>query len=617
MMGVLAGGAARRESVTIDEVAHVGAGVSYLQKLDYRMNEEHPPLAKVLAAIPLVLRGVHADYSHMSWTFSAGFFHEYLGEWVFGHELVTHWNDPYATMFWARFPMLLLTLALGWVLYRCGTRLGDVWGGLLCLLAYATMPTFLTFGPLVLTDVAVTFFSVLTMWTFAEMWRAPTRPALVKFGLALSGALLTKFSAGLLFLCFLAFILSLRLRPTADLPASKAERRAWRRRRFWSLAKGTLLAGVVAYLVYLVLSWNQPTDSFSIIPHFPASPVLRRLLMPPWTYLRGLIGFAFGASRPTFILGRSYLRGVWFYFPVLFFLKSQVAFVALLGLELVIWMVAKLRLKTNFVAVPEGMRLHTRAVWVFLLVFTAACLLSPLTISIRHFSTPMALLILLLAPLPRTIASLRHSDWPLARVAAWATFALAVVSTINTVRAYPYYFPYLSSFSMGRPGYALMNDSNLDWNQALPEVERYVQRHGLKHVLLDEYGFSEPEVYVPQAQFWNCQQPASSDGGEVAVVSAGMIEDGHNCLWLMKYFRETLGGGSMYVFQLPANIPAAGSDGGPPLPAAWHNFAGAPGLEDFRLMFLNCIRDPQQLQPTLDRIQATFQAMAEEQKKKK
>jgi hypothetical protein len=50
-MASLSGGAARKESVTIDEVAHIGAGVSYLQKLDMRLNIEHPPLAKVLAAI--------------------------------------------------------------------------------------------------------------------------------------------------------------------------------------------------------------------------------------------------------------------------------------------------------------------------------------------------------------------------------------------------------------------------------------------------------------------------------------------------------------------------------------------------------------------------------------
>ena len=51
LMAVHADGAARRESITFDEMAHIGAGVSYLQKLDMRMNEEHPPLAKVLAAL--------------------------------------------------------------------------------------------------------------------------------------------------------------------------------------------------------------------------------------------------------------------------------------------------------------------------------------------------------------------------------------------------------------------------------------------------------------------------------------------------------------------------------------------------------------------------------------
>jgi hypothetical protein len=114
LMAVLAGGAALRESVTIDEVAHIGAGVSYLQKLDLRMNAEHPPLPKVLAALPLVLRGVRADYTHISWTFSEKFFPAYLGQWVFGEWLLEKWNDPKTTLLWARLPMLLLTLTLGW-----------------------------------------------------------------------------------------------------------------------------------------------------------------------------------------------------------------------------------------------------------------------------------------------------------------------------------------------------------------------------------------------------------------------------------------------------------------------------------------------------------------------
>jgi 4-amino-4-deoxy-L-arabinose transferase-like glycosyltransferase len=171
LMAVLAGGAALRESVTIDEVAHIGAGVSYLQKLDLRMNAEHPPLPKVLAALPLVLRGVRADYTHISWTFSEKFFPAYLGQWVFGEWLLEKWNDPKTTLLWARLPMLLLTLTLGWVVYACGRRLGGVWGGLLCLTVYVSMPAFLAFGPLVHTDLAVTLFTLLALSTFAQVWR--------------------------------------------------------------------------------------------------------------------------------------------------------------------------------------------------------------------------------------------------------------------------------------------------------------------------------------------------------------------------------------------------------------------------------------------------------------
>jgi hypothetical protein len=601
-MALLAGGAARRESVTIDEVAHIGAGVSYLQRLDMRMNEEHPPLAKVLAAVPLVVRGVHADYSQVSWSFcGSGLFKEILGEWIFGHWLITRWNDPVATVFWARLPMLFLTLVLGIVLFHFGSRLGDQWGGLLCLCAYATMPVMLAFGPLVLTDIAITLFFVLTLWAFANMWRSPSRGTILRFGLVLGGALLTKFSAGLLFFCFPLFILSLRWRPTPEQPTDKAELRAWRRSRLWSLTKGIFLAALVVYAIYFVLSWNEPTDSLGSIGHNTAALLLRRALMPPWIYLRGLAVFTFTGKPATFILGHSYPHGVWFFFPVLFLLKSPLAFLLLLILALVVGLVAKVRPK-RLAVIPEDMELHWRAVWVFLVVYTGACILSRFQFSIRHFSVPLALMVLLLAPLPRTLRLLRRSGWPAARAAAWLTVALALASVATAVRAYPYYLPFLNSFSSGRPSYDLVSDSNLDWNQGFLDVEDWVRQRGLTHILIDEYGFSEPSVYVSEARFWNCQEAVPQDGGQWAVVSANMIEDSHNCTWLLRYPHEALAGGSMYAFELPGPLPAAGTPGGPPLPEDYRKFANIPLPGDGRLMFLDSIRDPQQLQPTWDRL---------------
>jgi hypothetical protein len=338
--------------------------------------------------------------------------------------------------------------------------------------------------------------------------------------------------------------------------------------------------------------------------------------MPPWVYLRGLALFAFTAKPHSFILGHAYPHGVWFYFPVLFLLKSPLTFLLLLLLALAVGLVAKFRVP-QLATIPQDQQLHWRAVWVFLVVFTAACMLSGFQISIRHLTVPLALLVLLLSPLPRTLSSLRLTGWPAARAGIWLTVALALGSVLTAVRAYPYYLPFLNSLASGRPGYTLVSDSNFDWNQGLPEVEEFVQQRGLSHILVDEYGFSDPRVYVPQAQFWNCQQPAPQDGSQWAAVSANMIEESHNCVWLLHYPHETLAGGSMVLFQLPAVIPPAGAADGPPLPPAYLNFGGVAFPNDLRLTFLKCIGDPQQLEPTWDGMVASMQSDMEKRKKKK
>jgi hypothetical protein len=607
LMAVLSGGAARRESITVDEVAHLGAGVSYLQRLDLRMNPEHPPLAKVLAAIPLVLRGVRTDYSNVSWPFSAHGFGNMLGEWSWGHSVALRWNDPYSTLAWARLPMLLLTLVLGVFVYRYAAELGGPWGGLLCLVAYVTTPAFLVFGPLILTDIAVALFSLLALWSFASLWRAPSRHGMIVFGVLLGAAFLSKFSAGLLLFCFLAYLLYLRLAPLPGMPVEKEGLRAWRRVRVGYLWKGIFVAAVTVYAVYFILSWNQPTDALDFLGHSAATLLFRRLLLPPFLYLRGLLFFALLSSRPTFILGHYYPHGQWFYFPVLFLLKSTLAFLLLLLLGIPVAWAAKRKLQAPLIA--KEMQFHWRAIWIFLLVFVAACMLSRLTISIRHFIIPIELLILLLAPLPRALQRLQEKHWGVARLVMGTYAVLALCSLVAVIRAYPYYLPLLNSLSFGRPGYTLVNDSNLDWNQALPEANEFMQQHGLSHVLVDEYGFIDVTVYIPEGRFWNCQTPAPADAGQWAVVSASMLEDGHNCVWLLNFPHQAIAGGSMYAFHLPAVIPAVGDPAGPPPESAWHEFGGiSMGRPDTRLVFLNIALDPEQLQPTMDDLKARMQA---------
>ena len=611
LMALLAGGAIRRQSVALDEVAHLGAGVSYLQKLDLRMNQEHPALPKILAALPLVIRGVRADYNDVSWSFSGSTFGNILGEWPWGYYVALKWNDPYTTVFWARVPMLLLTLLLGTLVYRYAAQLGGPWGGLLCLAAYVSTPAFIVFGPLVLTDIPVALFVLLTLWSFADLWQSPTRGNIIAFGLFFAAAVLSKYNAGLILFCILAFRLSLRWKPLPSMPTEKTGLRAWRKLRGRAMWKGVLIATITVYVFYLIFSWNQPSNSLELLGHTWPALVLRRVLMPPWLYLRGVAIFGMSSPRPTFLLGHNYPHAVWFYFPIVFALKSTLAFLLMLALAIPLAWLGKSKLKP-LALIPEEKQFHWRAVWTFLIVFTFFCLISPMTISIRHFTIPIMLMILLLAPVPRTLQLLREHGWGGARVTAAAYVLLAIISIAAIYSHYPYFMSFLNRLSFGRPAYTLVGDSNLDWNQALPDVARFVQERGIKRVLIDEYGFTDPTAYVPDAEFWDCQTPAPVDAAQWAVVSSSMLLDGANCTWLTNYPHIPLAGGSMYAFQLPSTIPPTGDPLGPPPPEKRRNLGGAP--MDSRAIFIKCIRDPNQLQPTMDWIMAQYREYQAKQK---
>ncbi len=387
-------------------------------------------------------------------------------------------------------------------------------------------------------------------------------------------------------------------------PESKVEVRKWRRVRWRTTLKGVFWAALVVYLFYLFFSWNQPTDPLYRLGTGHGALVLRRILLAPLLYLRGVAWVLITSRRSTFLLGRGYPHGVWFYFPVVFVLKSQSAFLALLILSLLAALSLKWLVQTDAGALPSGVAMHWRVIWVSLIVFTVVCMLNPLDISIRHFSVPLILLILLLAPVPRMLGELTGRMRVRAAVGAAAVVILAASCLFNAVRVYPHYFAYINALSLGRPAYTLVNDSNVDWNQTLPEVQRFVEQHGLSTIDLDEYGFSDPTVWVPGAQLWNCQKPADEDAGKWVTLSANLILDGHNCAWLMRYPHEALAGGSMYAVHLPPHLERAGSVGGPPLPSAFREIGGSPF--NIRDLFLYVIQHPDELPRAMEWIQAAF-----------
>lgn len=70
------------ELAVMDELAHIPAGYSYVRYLDYRLNPEHPPLVKALAALPLLFQNLNFPTDKSAWQ------NDVNGQWEVGAQFL-------------------------------------------------------------------------------------------------------------------------------------------------------------------------------------------------------------------------------------------------------------------------------------------------------------------------------------------------------------------------------------------------------------------------------------------------------------------------------------------------------------------------------------------------
>ena len=126
------------DSATMDELAHLPAGYSYLTQKDMRLNPEHPPLLKDLAAFPLLfIKGIKFPSEIKAWQ------EDINGQWVFGNHFLYKAGNPADLMiFWGRIPMILILILLGFYIFKWSRELFDNKAAILSLFLFSFSPTF-------------------------------------------------------------------------------------------------------------------------------------------------------------------------------------------------------------------------------------------------------------------------------------------------------------------------------------------------------------------------------------------------------------------------------------------------------------------------------------------
>ena len=265
-------------SATNDEAVHLAAGFSYWKTRDFRLNPEHPPLAKLVAALPLLLLDPKFNTTGENWKRAA--------EFQFGFDFLYH-NNADRLLFWSRTMMILLA-AVGLIVTFLWAR--DMFGipeGLFAAAMYAFSPNLLAHGMLVTTDVPLAVFSVLALYLF---WKQKDLFA----GLALGAAMASKFSG--VFLPLLIVIICIARDGRAAI------------KRLLIMGSASLL---VIESAYLFSQW--PTIYF------------RDGLIVNAKVVAGYPWYLFGEMKP---------GGWWYYFLVAFAVKATIPTILLSGASL-------------------------------------------------------------------------------------------------------------------------------------------------------------------------------------------------------------------------------------------------------------------------------------------
>ncbi len=534
----------QRLSPTFDEPVHVVSGLALLQQRDARLNPEHPPLMKVLAALPLI-RSVHPDYNDRY------FCAYYPCQWTFS-ESQLETSQLQDRIFRARLPLLLVTLLLGFTLYVAARRIGRPSGGMLALVVYVTSPFFLGYGPLVDNDVLLAFMVLCICMTAADLVEEPSRKTMWLMALALAGAFLSKLTSVLILpVLLLCWMWELWCRYRHDRQGALKFSRYW----FTSI----LLSFVFTYLFYFwfggatpatqilaerQLEWHNQTQQhfFSLtngfVEYLAAHPGVELALRPLWLYLTGIFCILGRGFDPGYVLGQSAGVNAVDYYPVAFLFKMPLTLLAMLTLLLI---TCSLLLKKSgwrccLNCVQGSQHPFVRLLLATFVFFTAVSVFSGIHIGIRHISVTILIVHVLVSWVPD---SLRLLDPGLpAKFFKYFTFIIAAAGLWTGLASYPNYIAYFNPLHGNTPKQEIVNNSNLEWGQGLILLADYQRQQGLHHLYIHINTSVDPKLYLPDASGWFCQHPIPDDAEWLAVSASFMLNNAPGCKHL--YSKQTI-----------------------------------------------------------------------------
>jgi len=440
-------------SAVIDEPVHIAAGYEWLVKHSNAFDPVHPPLARIVCALPMA-------------QFPPPYAADIVGA---GNDLLYTRGHYVHNLGLARRGNLLFLLVAMLCVWWWARRTYSAGTALLAVAFLATLPPILGHAGVATTDMAVAATLPLALIAFDRWLERRDSVSAVLLGLALGAGLLSKFS-------FLAFF-----------PLCAAALLVARARTLRSARGLTTIA--IALIVAFVVLWAGyffTFDTMGRVHPATAGAPLSDVRLPAPLYWAGLrvVKIHDEVGQLSFLLGRYSERGFWYYFPGLFFYKTPIPFLVLMIAGIVV--IARTRRGLEFVLMPLALMLFV--------------LTSHINIGIRH--------ILPIYPPLCVVAAVGAMElWRRTKVQRAAAVLLMAWLFVGVELAHPDYLAWFNEFA-GRHPERIAVDSNLDWGQDILRLGRAARRHRIERgaalvsatAHLNTHGFpayGAPEPFKP------------------------------------------------------------------------------------------------------------------------
>lgn len=519
-----------RKSITTDEIPHITSGYTYWKTGDFRINPEHPPLAKMAAGLPLIFVDPAFNTTDPGWKET---WEQALQDQGFGFafrfltEVPENLQNHRTILFWARMPIVLFGLLLCLWVYLLARLLYGGRAAWISLTLCAFSPIVIAHSRLVTTDLAVTTFWVGATYHMIRHLRKPSWMQLSLAGVATGLAMASKFS-GVFALLVTGFVCLLSVFMRGG-PWSATDQRP-----------------VTGDLVPRLLRWSGQMTIYTGIA----------LAVVFLTYFGHEIGRYFegfdrvwGNHDPryrAFFLGGHYAGIIWSYYVVALAIKMPLGTIALATIGGLSAVAALWRKRDGeSLSWPERLLLILPAAFIF-----AISTLSGKYLGVRYV-LPCLPLLFLLGGRVMTMRLFRGAG-------RWLPIALAASVAVSSLLAFPEYIAYFNEAAGGKRGGArLLDDSNIDWGQDWVQAAAYQQAHNLDDLhfavwnRIDPrplYGLKgtqtpETDTYLPR-EGWYMVSAHTLNRDYIYSYDRPTVYD-----WLERYEPVALVGGATYVFR--------------------------------------------------------------------